>query len=108
MKHKHLPFAEAGSKRIPMRASIQEVKAWRTREFEARRPSSLDDYCRAHGLQPLCPACQGEGITKNENGVGSKAVGWNGDEQLFEQCPICDGTGRLINPPIETDTAPSA
>jgi hypothetical protein len=38
--------------------SIEAVKAWRTRESEAGRPSGLDDFYRAHGL---CVECRGNG-----------------------------------------------
>ena len=31
----------------------------------------------------------------NENGMGYRAVGWDGDTQLFEECEICMGTGAL-------------
>jgi hypothetical protein len=33
------------------------------------------------------------GIALNENGIGHKAVGWQGKTQLFEKCEVCDGTG---------------
>jgi hypothetical protein len=70
-----LPFEEAGSKRLPLGASIAEIKSWRTSEAEAGRPSGLDDYCRAHGIN-LCPACRGEGVTPNPDRKGFKLVGW--------------------------------
>jgi hypothetical protein len=72
--------------------SLEETKAWRTREADAGRPSSYEDFCRAYGL---CVACLGEGLTHNDKGAGFKVVGMDGDTQLFEQCPVCDGTGRL-------------
>ncbi len=94
MQRRGLPFLEAQAKRIPISASIEEVKAWRTREAEAGRPSGLEDYCRVHGIL-LGPACKGEGLVPNENGMGSRLVGWDGEAPLFERCEVCGGTGRL-------------
>ena len=37
----------------------------------------------------------GWGITRNDNGMGLKVVGMDGQTQLFERCPVCDGTGML-------------
>ncbi len=68
-----------------------EIKAWRTAEFEAGRPSSFADYCRAHGL---CAECNAEGLVLNENGIGFKLVRMEGDTYIFQICPFCDGTGR--------------
>ena len=59
---------------------------------DAGRPSSFEDLCRAFGL---CLTCLGEGVTRNDNGLGFKVVGMDGDTQLFEQCPVCGGTGML-------------
>ena len=100
MEPQGVPFTDARLKRILIGASIQEIKAWRAKEFAAGRPSGLNDYCRANGLLQLCSLCRGEGLTPNDNGVGYKPVGWKDSEQLFEQCPSCGGTGRLINPSI--------
>ena len=38
--------------------SVQAVKDWRTREFEAGNPSELEDFYRAHDL---CIECRGNG-----------------------------------------------
>ncbi|MGC2639669.1 MAG: hypothetical protein WA294_20970 [Acidobacteriaceae bacterium] len=89
-----LPFEEARAKRIPIDHSMDEVKAWRTGEHDAGRPSGFEDFCRAHGVR-LCTACMGEGVTRNEDGLGFKPVGWDGDTQLFEMCPACGGTGQI-------------
>lgn len=94
MEVQGMPFEEARSKRIPINASIQQIKDWRTNEAEAGRPSGLDDYCRAHGIN-LCAACMGEGVTRNDNGLGFKPVGWDGNTQLFERCPACEGKGQI-------------
>lgn len=86
-----LPWHEAVSKVAPKSMSLEEIKAWRTKEAEARRPSSYEAFCRVHGL---CMTCLGEGVTRNDNGVGFKVVGMDGDTRLFEQCPVCGGTGK--------------
>lgn len=54
-----------------------------------------EDYCRAHGM---CCACEASGISRNDNGIGFKAVGWDGNFQLYEQCSVCGGTGRILTP----------
>jgi len=38
--------------------SIQAVKEWRAQEFDAGRPSGLEDFYRAHGL---CLDCRANG-----------------------------------------------
>jgi hypothetical protein len=90
MQKNGLPWHEAVAKRGPMPMSVAEIKAWRTREAAAGRPSSFAEFCRTHGL---CVSCLGEGLTHNDNGVGFKVVGMDGDTQLFEQCSVCGGTG---------------
>lgn len=86
-----LPWPEVVSKVLPKRMSLEEVKAWRTKEAAAGRPSSYEDFCRAHSL---CLTCLGEGVTHNDNSLGFKVVGMDSDNQLFEQCPVCGGTGK--------------
>jgi hypothetical protein len=71
--------------------SLEEIKEWRTREAGAGRPSSYEDFCRAYGL---CLTCLGEGATYNDNRIGFKVVGMDGEIPLFEQCPVCGGTGK--------------
>jgi hypothetical protein len=90
-----LPWHEAVSKVEPKSVSLEETKAWRTREAEAGRPSSYEDFCRVHGL---CINCLGAGLVHNDNGIGFKVVGMDGDIRLFELCPVCGGTGKLIAP----------
>jgi hypothetical protein len=93
------PFAGEYLKRY--RANLrrgQEIKEWRTREANAGRPSGLKDYFDAHA-QAFCPHCQGVGLAMNENGMGYKAVGWDGDTQLFEECDFCGGTGAPTETP---------
>ena len=92
MQKQAFPWSEVRAKYIRKGMSLEEIKAWRTREAEAGRPSSYADFCRAHGF---CVTCLGEGITHNDNGIGYKVVGMDGDTQLFERCPVCDGTGVL-------------
>ena len=97
-----IPFAGEYLKRYEANvAKARAIKDWRTTEFEAGRPSSLTDYFRAHGL---CPHCHGIGIARNENGIGYKAVGWDGKTQLYEKCRICGGTGepsKLTRSPVK-------
>jgi hypothetical protein len=71
--------------------SLDEVKAWRANEEAAGRSSSYEEFCRVHGL---CVTCLGDGVTRNDNGFGFKVVGIDGDVRLFEQCPVCGGTGK--------------
>lgn len=92
MERRGLPFLEAISKKVKKPMSLEEVKAWRTREAEAGRPSSYEDYCRAYGV---CVTCLGEGVTRNDNGIGFKVIGMDGSAQLFENCPACGGTDMV-------------
>jgi hypothetical protein len=87
-----LPWDEAVSKVAKKPMSLKEIKEWRTREADAGRPSSYADFCRAYGL---CVTGLGEGIKRNNNGMGFKVVGMDGNTQLSEQCPVCGGTGKL-------------
>ncbi len=73
----------------------KDGREWRAKEAEAGRPSTFEDYCRAHGM---CAACEASGISRNEDGVGFKAVGWDGNLQLYEKCSHCDGTGKIVSP----------
>ena len=76
---------------------LQCIKRWRESEYDAGRPSSLDDFFRSHGL---CPACRGQGV---------RMIGWSepsSDEiqiaeelnvdklPLYETCSACAGTGK--------------
>ena len=72
---------------------IREGKEWRTREAEAGRPSRFEDFCRVKGL---CSACAATGIARNENGLGFAVVGMDGDVQLYADCDICGGTGKVL------------
>ena len=74
-------------------AKGNEIKAWRAREAESGKPSRLADYFYVHGF---CPDCHGVGIAGNEDGMGFKAVGWNGRTQLFQKFEICDGSGVRV------------
>jgi hypothetical protein len=85
------PFAGKYLKRYEVNLTrTQEVKTWRAREFDAGRPSGLRDYYGAHDF---CSHCLGVGLAMNEDRMGYKAVGWDGDSQLFEECDFCRGTG---------------
>jgi len=87
-----MPWQEAVFKVEPKSLSLDQVQAWRTKELEAGRPSTYEEFCLAHGL---CVTCLGEGMTHNANGIGFKVVGMDGDTQLFERCSVCAGTGKL-------------
>ena len=90
MQKVHLPWPEVRSKVLPKPLSLEETKEWRTKEAAAGRPSRYEDFCLAYGL---CITCLGEGVTYND--IGLKVVGMDGDTQLFEQCPVCGGTGKI-------------
>ena len=92
MEKRGLPFLEAIAKAVKKPISVDEMKVWRKREFDAGRPSSFADLCRAFGF---CVTCNGEGVTRNDSGVGFKVVGRDGNTPLFEECPVCGGTGML-------------
>ncbi len=98
MQRRGLPWREATSRLVKKPISLNEMKEWRAREAEAGRPSSFADLCRAFGL---CVTCLGEGVTRNDNGRGCKVIGTDGDTQLFEQCPVCGGTGMLRNSGVQ-------
>ena len=66
--------------------SIQSVKEWRVREQDAGRPSSLEDFYRAHGL---CFACRA-------TGVAVSPVGFDGETPLFAPCEECAGTAKAL------------
>jgi hypothetical protein len=70
----------------------QQIKRWREEEHNAGRPSGLGDFYRAHHL---CFACKSTGLNPH-------AVDRDGEILLFEECESCSGTGRLIDPSIET------
>ena len=65
--------------------SIQKVREWREKEHNSGRPSSLEDFYRAHGL---CFACRA-------TGVGVSPVGFDGETPLFAVCQVCCGTAKL-------------
>jgi hypothetical protein len=91
-----VPFTgEYLSRYLAAQKRWKEGREWRTKEAEAGRPSTYEDYCRAHGM---CSACEASGISRNDNGIGFKAVGWDGNRLLYEQCTVCGGTGRITTP----------
>ena len=91
MENRGFPWPEVRSKHVPSGVPLEQIKAWRTIEAATGRPSSYKDWCRANGR---CVVCSGEGITHNDDGIGYKAIGRDGDVRLFERCPACDGTGK--------------
>jgi len=62
-----------------------EIKRWREQEHEAGSPSDLEDFFRVHGLCFTCKA----------TGTRLDPVGWDEKVPLFEECPVCGGTGKL-------------
>ena len=90
MKKQGVAWPEVRARRIARVGTIAEVKDWRSKEAAAGRPSEYSDYCRAKGF---CTVCNAEGVTPNDDGIGFKPVGWDGSNQLFQYCPVCDGTG---------------
>jgi hypothetical protein len=96
MRARSRPWSELDTQRY--RESLKRIhdgKKWRSKEAEAGRPSSFEDYCHAHGL---CSACQTVGLTWSPAIQGFKVVGMDGDTQMFEVCEVCGGTGRLPVP----------
>src|SRR4051812_40226128 len=86
------PFGLAGTL-----FKVEDIKRWREAEHESGRPSDLDDFFKAqhHLGYTFCDGCQSRGINVHP-------VDWDGDVPLFEECAICQGTGRIIDPSIET------
>jgi len=77
---------------------IQEVKSWREQEHRAGRPSGLKDFYEVHHL---CWACKSTGIHLSP-------IAFDVDVPLFIECPVCGGTGKLIDLPIEPLASPSS
>lgn len=79
-------------------SSINQIKEWRERQYDAGEPSGLDDFYAAHGL---CFDCSSSGV---------QMVGWSSptpeelarhgdlepDEDLpvYEVCATCAGGGE--------------
>ena len=79
------PWSEiAGDRGQEIHRRIPEIKKWREEEFEAGRPSELEDFFRAHNL---CFACKATGVKPDP-------VAWEGDIALYIKCEVCGGTGR--------------
>ena len=93
MQKEGLPWPDVVSNLLPKPLPLNEVKEWRTREAAAGRDSSYEAFCGTFGL---CLICLGEGVTYNDNRIGFKVVGMDGDTQLYEQCPACRGTGMQL------------
>ena len=73
----------------------QEARDWRAKENDAGRPSTWNEFCQAQGL---CLSCAASGISLNGKGVGFKTVGWSGNLPLYEECPACGGSGKIVTP----------
>jgi hypothetical protein len=98
------------------------VKGWTQREYDAGRPSGIDDFFRAHGH---CAECGGygqllvgvrwrdsEGVERSEAGPVAvlleryslhNPVKWLNDklkwDYLYEPCSACGGSGQ-VTPPV--------
>jgi hypothetical protein len=80
------PWSERkGAKTGGIHPLVHEIRHWREQEYDAGRPSGLEDYFRAHGL---CFACKSSGTDPN-------ATGLDGDVRLYSDCEVCGGTGKL-------------
>jgi hypothetical protein len=82
-----IPFGLAGTF-----FSGQQIQLWRKEEYDAGRPSALDDFYRAHKFRWAC----------RSTGINPHAIDRDGETLLFEECESCNGTGRVIDPSIET------
>jgi len=97
--------------------TIQQVKEWREREYNAGRASGLDDFFRAHRI---CVECGGHGQLvsgvrwRDEHGIERSEKGpiaqllqlhglddpknWLTDllkwDYLYETCAACEGLGH--------------
>ena len=80
----------ARSKYVPLADSAEGVREWRAKQIAKRKPSTLKDYCAAHGR---CVRCESTGIVLDERGGGFKSAGSYEGAKLFERCAACDGTG---------------
>ena len=86
MNKRAKPWGQIANERYQdFQSRLPEVKKWRKREYDAERPSGLEDFFNAHGLCFLCKA----------TGTRLDPVDFNGDTPLFEECPVCGGTGKL-------------
>ena len=73
---------EEAAKAEPPVGSIPHIRAWRQREYEARRPSSIAAYDLAHDRCPVCHGCGRIGRAPTPLAA------------VWEQCPACGGTGK--------------
>lgn len=96
--------------------SFAQVKEWRQKEHDAGRPSSIEDFYRAHGL---CVDCHSAGrfivglrwsdsdniehsmiLKGSGESIGSMYLSklkdmpeWN---YTYAECEVCNGTGKNI------------
>jgi len=85
MNRRGKPYGELASTNLYAFYGIPEIKNWREEQHAAGRRSDLEDFYHAHGLCWVCKA----------TGVSVSPVDWDGETGLFEQCPVCGGTGKL-------------
>jgi hypothetical protein len=85
MSRRGLPWYElVGEKDLDFHKRLPEVKRWREQEYEAGRPSRLEDYFRSHSFCFTCKA----------SGANLSPVDFDGETPLFEHCEVCGGTGK--------------
>ena len=84
-----LHWAVARSRYVPLADSRETMQEWRAEQIAKRKPSTFKDYCIAHGR---CLRCESTGIVLDEQGR-FKIAGIHEGSELFERCPVCDGTG---------------
>ena len=87
MNERAKPWSQIASERYQeLQRRLPEVKKWREQEHDAGRPSGLEDFFNVHGL---CFTCK-------TTGTRLDPVDWDGGTPLFEECPVCGGTGKLL------------
>ena len=65
---------------------VNEIKAWRKKQYDQGKPSSLKSFYIAHGL---CPDCRGRGTRIRFMGETDRI-------DSFVDCPSCNGTGDAM------------
>jgi hypothetical protein len=90
--------------------SVLAIKEWRAAEFDAGRPSGLDDFYAAHGL---CFDCDSEGVqmigwSEPANAMESKRAAQLKLEKLpvYKTCSTCSGSGKADRSKWKKSSAP--
>jgi hypothetical protein len=80
--------------------TIHDIKRWREVEYDAGRPSGLDDFYLSRNL---CPKCRGEGVcmigwsepSGEDEMKAAEALNWK-EFPLYAACARCGGTGKSV------------